>query len=105
MKSIRVEIFQDPPRERVLVDGKERTGVTFEVAFLDAPSTSMTLHEFVTRVGKSSAAGRSEQVVDNNKDEKGEPPAESRDQGTSATPGLAPGGSGPAAESTKEGKV
>lgn len=56
MKTLRIEIFQDPPRERVLVDGVEVRGVTFEVAFLDAPSTSMTLHEFVTRVGKSSVA-------------------------------------------------
>lgn len=57
VKSLRIEFFQNPPRERVLVDGVEQTGVAVEVAFLDGSAGEVTIADFVYRLGKSSTAG------------------------------------------------
>lgn len=95
MKSIRVEVFRDPPRERILVDGKELSGATFEVAFLDAPATSMTLAEFVGTTKVSAVGGKPEEKATITKERENATVVE--DKGTAD--GLA---AKPAAE-TKEG--
>lgn len=62
MKSLRIEFFQNPPRERVLVDGVEQKGVTVEVAFLDCSAGEVTIADFVYRLGAkgSTAEGGSD---------------------------------------------
>lgn len=73
VKSLRIEFFQDPPREMVLVDGKEQPGVLVEVAFLDAPAGMVTMADFVYRLGgKGSTAGSGTQTDTETSKEKGE---------------------------------
>lgn len=49
MKRLRLEVYNDPQRERVLVDGDEVIGADVELAFMDAGAGSMTVAELVGR--------------------------------------------------------